>query len=140
MPYHKRCKQNVLRELQTNGKLRQGVDIDAVFHGSSDEPITLCGLRFNLFSFHKAQQSHVIILDAVGAHITGKNLTFPCEKSRLTSGTVRAKARTNRALASQISTLLTSCVPPSSQSIPIVPNFARFSSASNVFGDRCSVR
>ena len=51
-----------------------------------------------LFSFHKAQQTHVIILDAVGAHIVGKKLTFSCEKngsylqaSRLAPGTVGAK-------------------------------------------------
>ena len=104
---------------------------------------TLCdvsyvpGLKFNLFSFHKAQQ-HVIVLVAVGAHIVGENLSFPCDKSgsylraiRLTPGTVAAKAKTNRALASQISSLLSSCglsCPPS------VPNSSRFPSASNVSG------
>ena len=68
----------------------------------------------------------------------GKNLAFPCEKSgsylqasRLTPGTVEAKARTNRALASQMSTPLSSCVPPCS---PSVPNSSHFSSASNVLG------
>ena len=68
----------------------------------------------------------------------GGNLTFPCEKSgsylrasRHTPSTVRAKARTNRALASQISTPLSSCVPPCSSS---VPKSSRFSSASNVSG------
>ena len=66
----------------------------------------------------------------------GENLTLPCEKSgsylrvsRLTPSTVRAKARTNGVLASQISTPLSSCVPPCSSS---VPNSSRFSSASNV--------
>ena len=72
------------------------------------------------FSFYKAQQTYVIISDAAGAHIMGENLTFPCEKSgsylratRLVSGTVKAKPRTNRALliASQISAPLSSCVP-----------------------------
>ena len=99
------------------------------------------GLRFNFFSFHKAQQTPVTILDAVRAHIVGKNLTFSCEKSisylrasRRTPGTVGAKARTNQALASQISTPLSSCVPPCSQSVPNVPNSSRFSSASNVSG------
>ena len=52
-------------------------NIDAVFHGRSDEPITLYDvsylpdLRFNLFSFHKAHQTHVITLDVIGAHIMG---------------------------------------------------------------------
>ena len=94
-------------------------NIDVIFHGGSDEPITMIDvsyvpdLKFNLFSFHKAQQTHVIILDAAGAHIRGKNLAFPCEKggsylraTRLVAGTVGAKPRTNRALASQISTPL----------------------------------
>ena len=46
-------------------------NIDAVFRGRSDEPITLCGfsyipgLRSIFFSFHKAQQTQIVILDAV---------------------------------------------------------------------------
>ena len=61
-------------------------NIDVIFHGRSDEPITMIDvsyvpdLKFNLFSFYKAQQTHIIILDAAGAHIMGKNVTFPCEK------------------------------------------------------------
>ena len=119
-------------------------NIDVVFHGRSDEKITLCdvsyvpGLKFNLFSFHKAQQTHVIILDAAGAHIMGKNLTFPCEKSgsylratRLAPGTVGARPRTNRALASHISTPLSSCVPSFP---PSVPSSSQFSSASKISG------
>ena len=123
------------REVTSSDGIWQRVEyvgnINVVFHGRSDEPITLCdvsyvqGLRFNIFSFQKAQQTHVIILDTVVVHIVGKNLTFPCEKSgsylrasRLTPGTVEEKARTNRALASQISTPLSSCVLPSSQSVP----------------------
>ena len=53
-----------------------------VFHGRNDEYITLCDvsyvtdLKLNIFSFHKAQQTHVIILDAAGAHIVVKNLAF----------------------------------------------------------------
>ena len=113
-----------------------------IFHGRSDEPITLIDvsyvpdLKFNLSSFHKAQQTHVIILDAAGAHIMGENLTFPCEKSgsylratRLVPGTVGAKPRTNRALASQISAPLSSGVPSFP---PSVPSSSRFSSASKV--------
>ena len=119
-------------------------NIDVVFHGRSDEKITLCdvsyvpGLKFNLFSFHKAQQTHVIILDAAGAHIMGKNLTFPCGKSgsylratRLAPGTVGARPRTNRALASQISTPLSSCVPSFP---PSVPSSSQFSIASKISG------
>ena len=119
-------------------------NIDVVFHGRSDEKIILCdvsyvpGLKFNLFSFHKAQQTHVIILDAAGAHIIGKNLTFPCGKSgsylratRLAPGTVGARPRTNRALASQISTPLSSCVPSFP---PSVPSSSQFSSASKISG------
>ena len=115
-----------------------------LFHGRIDEPITLCDvsyvpdLKFNLFSFHKAQQTHVIILDAEGTHIMGENLTFPCEKSgsylratRLAPGTVGAKPRTNQALASQMSAPLSSCVPSFS---PSVPSSLQVSSASKVSG------
>ena len=68
--------------LQTNGKSNQmmapdrevsmSVTSKKVSHGGGDEPITSCdisyvpGLRFNPLSFHKAQQTHVIILDAIG--------------------------------------------------------------------------
>ena len=58
------------REVTTSDGTRLRVEcvenINVVFHGRSDEPITLCDvlyvpdLRFNLFSFHKAQQTHVI--------------------------------------------------------------------------------
>ena len=119
-------------------------NIDGLFHGTSEEQITLIdvsyvpGLKFNIFSFHKAQQTHVIIFDAAGAHIMGKNLTFPFEESgsylratRLVPGTVGAKPRTNRALASEISAPLSSCVPSFP---PSVPNSTRFSSTSKVSG------
>ena len=96
------------------------------------------GPEIHFFSFHKAQQTHVIISDAAGAQIVGKNLTFPCEKSgsysqasRLALGTVGAKPRTNRSLASQISAPLSSCV---SSCPPNVPNSSRFSDASKVSG------
>ena len=62
-------------------------NIGMVFHGRSKEKITSCDLSYvpdlklNLFPFHKAQQTHIITLDAAGAHIMGENLTFPCEKS-----------------------------------------------------------
>ena len=55
-------------------------NIDVAFHARSDEPNTLCDvsyvpdLIFIFYLFHKAQQTHVIILDAAGAHIFGKIL------------------------------------------------------------------
>ena len=58
-------------------------NVDVLFHGRSDEPITLIDvsyvtdLKFNPFSFHKAQQTHVIILDAAGAHTMRKKYYFP---------------------------------------------------------------
>ena len=79
------------KEVTTSDGTRLKVDcvgnIDVVFHGRIEERITLCdvsfvtGLKFNIFSFHKAQHTHVIILDAAGAHIMGENRTFPCDKS-----------------------------------------------------------
>ena len=62
-------------------------NIDVIFHGRSDEPVTMIdvsyvpGLKFNMFSFHKAQQTHVIILDAAGAHIMGKISLSPVRKA-----------------------------------------------------------
>ena len=79
------------REVTASNVTRQRVEyvgnIDVVFHGKSDEQITFCdvsyvpGLRFNIFSLHKAQQTHAIILDAIRAPIMGTNITFLCEKS-----------------------------------------------------------
>ena len=81
------------REVTTSDGTRLIVEyvgnIDVVFRGRNDKTIKLCdvlyvpGLRFIFFSFYKAQQTHVIVLDVVvaGAHIVGENLTFPCEKS-----------------------------------------------------------
>ena len=136
------------REVITSVGTRLSVEYvgnnDVVFHGRSDEPITLCDVSYipdlwlSLFSFYKAQQTHVIILDAAGAHIVEKNLTFLCEKSesylrtsRLAPGTVGAKPRTDRALATQISIPLSSCV---SSCPPSVLNSSRFSGASDVSG------
>ena len=82
------------REVITSDGTRLRVEfvgnIYVVFHGRSDEPITLCDvsyvpdLRFDLLSFHKAQQTHVIILDAVGAHIVGKALLSPARRANRT--------------------------------------------------------
>ena len=125
-------------------------NIDVIFHGRSDEPITLCDvsyvpdLKFNIYFFHKAQQTHVISLDAAGVHIMGKSLTFPCEKSgsylratRLAPGTVGAKPRANRALASQISSPLSSCVPLFPPSVPSSSkkSASKVSGTDAVYGD-----
>ena len=111
-------------------------NIDVVLHGRSEERITLCdvsfvtGLKFNIFLFHKAQQTDVIILDAAGAHIMGENPTFFCDKSgsylratRFVPGIVGAKPRTNRALTSQIHAPLSSCVPSFPRMVRAVHNF-----------------
>ena len=62
------------REVITGDGTRLRVEcvgnIDGGFHGRSEEHITLCDvsyvpdLKFNISSFHKTQQTHVIILDA----------------------------------------------------------------------------
>ena len=59
------------REVTTSDGTRLRVEcvgnIDVVFHGISDEPITLCDVlyvpdfRINLFSFHNVQQTYIII-------------------------------------------------------------------------------
>ena len=100
----------------TRRRVKQIGKINLGFHGRTDEPITLCdvsyvpGSGFNYFSFRKARETHIVILDAVRSHNVGNNLTFPRVKSgsyllacRLRPGTVGAKRRTALALASQIS-------------------------------------
>ena len=82
------------RTVTTSDGTRQRVEyignVDVVFHGRSDEPITLCdvsyvpGLRFNLSSFHKAQHMHVIVLDAAGAHNVGEILLSYARRVDLT--------------------------------------------------------
>ena len=141
------------REVITSDGTRLRIEcvgsIDVVFHGTSEEQITLCDvscvpdLKFILFSFHKAQQqTYVTILDAAGAHIVGENHTFPCEKSgsylratRLAPRAIEAKPKTNRVLASQISAPLSSCVPSCP---PSVANSSRFSNASKVSGSEAA--
>ena len=79
--------QEVTPSDDTRLKIEYIGNIDMIFYGRSDEAIKLYDvshvpdLMFIFFSFRKAQQTHVIILHAAGAHIMGKNLTFPCEKS-----------------------------------------------------------
>ena len=79
------------KEVTTSDRTRLKVECvgnnDVILHGRSDEPITMIDvsyvpdLKLNLFSFHNARHTHVIILDAAGAHIMGENITFPCKKS-----------------------------------------------------------
>ena len=83
-------------------------NIDVVFHGTNDVPITICdvsyvpGLGFNLFSFHTVQKTHRVVLDAAGAHIADKGITFPRETTgsylratRIAPKTIGFKPRTN---------------------------------------------
>ena len=135
------------REVITSDGTRLRVEcvgnIGVGFHGRSKEQITLCDvscvpdLEFNLFSFHKAQRTHAIILDAAGEYIVGGNLTSHARRrivlasESACAGTVGARPRTHRALASQISAPLSSCV---ASCPPSVPNSSRFSSASKVSG------
>ena len=56
--------------------------MDFIFHGKSDQRITLIdvayvpGLGVNLCSLHAVQRTHLIVSDAAGTHIMGANLTF----------------------------------------------------------------
>ena len=111
------------REVTTSDGTRYRVEyignVDVVLTNHVVRCLVCTGLEIQYFSFHKVQQVHVIILDAVRAHIVGENPTFPSEKSgsclrasRVTPGTVGAKARTKQALTSQISTSLSSYVSP----------------------------
>ena len=76
-------------------------NMDVIFHGKSDQRITLIddayvpGLGFNLYSLHAVQRTYLIVSDASGTHIIGANLTFPRSSSgsylratRLPAGTV----------------------------------------------------
>ena len=92
MSHDERRVKNVLRKtppsdqrgiiISDGARLRvEGIgNIDVLFHGRSEERITLCDvsyvpdLKFVLFSFHKAQQTHVTILDAAGDHIIEKKI------------------------------------------------------------------
>ena len=81
-------------------------NINVIFHGKSDQRITLIDiayvpdLGFNLYSLHAVQRTHLIVSDASGTHIIGANLTFPRSSSgsylratRLPAGTVGARRR-----------------------------------------------
>ena len=95
------------REVTTSDGIRLRVgyaeNIDKIFHGRSDEPITLCDVSYitdsrSIFFIPQGTANACNILDAIGAHIVGEKLTFSCEKngsylqtSRLAHGTVGAK-------------------------------------------------
>ena len=53
--------------------------MDVIFHGKSDQRITLIDvayvpdLGFNLYSLHAVQRTHLIVSNASGTHIIGAN-------------------------------------------------------------------
>ena len=80
--------------------------MDVIFHGKTDQRITLIdvayapGLGFNMYSLHAIQRTHLIVSDASGTHIIGENQTFPRSSSgsywratQLPAGTVGARRR-----------------------------------------------
>ena len=80
------------REATTIGDCRKWFleyigNIVGIFHGRTDQRITLIdlayvpGLGLNLYSLHAVQRTHLIVLDASGTHIIGKNMTFPHSSS-----------------------------------------------------------
>ena len=81
-------------------------NMDVIFHGNSDQRITLIvvayvpGLGFNLYSLHAVQKPHLIVSDSSGTHMIGAILTFPRSSSgsylsatRLPAGTLGARRR-----------------------------------------------
>ena len=105
--------------------------MDVIFHGKSDQRITLVdvayvpGLRFNLNSLHAVQRTHMIVSDASGTHIIGAKLTFPCSyigsysrATRLPAGTVGARRRQGDMRATNPLRQLGHPIPPPPQEIP----------------------
>ena len=106
-------------------------NMDVIFHGKSDQKITLINvayvpdLGFNLYSLHAVQRTHLIVSDASGTHILGANLTFPRSSSgsysratRLPAGTVGARRRQGDMRATNILRQLGHPIPPQSQEPP----------------------
>ena len=102
-------------------------NMDVIFHGKSDQRITLIGvayvpdLGFNLYSLRAVQRTHLIVSDASGTHIIGANLTFPRSSSgsylratRLPARTVGAKRRQGEMHATNLLRQLRRPVPPPS--------------------------
>ena len=102
-------------------------NMDAIFHGKSDQRITLIDVAYvpdlgsNLYSLHAVQRTHLIVSDASGTHIIGENLTFPRSSSgsylratRLPAGTVGARRRQGEMHATNLLRHLRYPVPPPS--------------------------
>ena len=102
-------------------------NMDVIFHGKSDQRITLIDvayvpdLGFNLSSLHAVQRTHLIVSDASGTHIIGANLTFPRSSSgsylratRLPAGTVGSRRRQGEMHATNLLGHLRQPVPPPS--------------------------
>ena len=105
-------------------------NMDAIFHGKSNQRITLIDvayvpdLGFNLYSLHAVQRTHLIVSGASGTHIIGANLTFPRSSSgsylraiRLPAGTVGARRRQGDMRATNILRQLGHPIPPPPQEI-----------------------
>ena len=105
-------------------------NMDVIFHGKSDQRITLIavayvpGLGFNLYSLHAVQRTHLIVYDASGTHIIGANVTFPRSSSgsylratRLPAGTVGARQRQGDMRATNLLRQMQHPIPPPPQEI-----------------------
>ena len=103
-------------------------NMDVIFHGKSDQIITLIDvayvpdLGFNLYSLHAVQRTHLIVSGASGTHIIGANLTFPRSSSglylratRLPASTVGARRRQGNMRATNLLRQLGHPIPPPSQ-------------------------
>ena len=112
-------------------KLEYIGSMDMIFHGKTDQRITLAdvayvsGLGFNLYSLHAVQRTHLIVSDASGTHIIGENMTYPRSSSvsylratRLPAGTVGGRRRQGDMRATNILRQLRHPVRPSTQEIP----------------------
>ena len=105
-------------------------NMDVIFHGKSDQRITLIDvayvpdLGFNLYSLHAVQRTHLIVSDASGTHIIGAKITFPRSSSgsylratRLSAGTVGARRRQGGMCATNLLSQSEHPIPPSPQEI-----------------------
>lgn len=77
--------------------------VDVVFHGYTDEPRTLVDasyvpdLGFSSYSLHAVRRTHLVISDALGAHVIGTSVTFPRNSSGSYLRAARLPARTRGA-------------------------------------------
>ena len=110
-------------------------NMDVIFHGKSDQRITLIDvayvpdLGFSLYSLHAVQITHLIVSDVSGTHIIGANMTFPRSSSgsdlratRLPAGTVGARRRQGDMRATNLLRQLGHPIPPPPQKIPLRRN------------------